>query len=280
LNEIERVPPGVDVTVPAPARLYDYYLGGKDNFAVDRTAAEVIRRQMPELADAAWANRGFLQRATRWLAEERGIRQFIDIGAGLPTQNNTHQVAQAVAPDSRVVYVDNDPMVLTHARALLAKDESEGTGKTAVITADFRDPDAVLGHQEMRATIDFSEPTALLLVALTHFVSEEEDPWGLVARYMRELAPGSHLALSAVTGDRQSPKAIAAIEAVYANSTVRVHLRSRADIARFFAGLEIVPPYPGAEPTVTYLGEWGADDHEAADSDGSRWGYCAVARRP
>jgi hypothetical protein len=117
-------------------------------------------------------------------------------------------------------------------------------------------------------------------VALTHFVSEDEDPWGLVARYMRELAPGSYLALSAVTGDRQSPKAVAAIEAVYAGSSAGVHLRSRADIARFFAGLEIVPPYPGAEPAVTYLGEWGADDHEAADSDGSRWGYCAVARRP
>ncbi|RFS82192.1 hypothetical protein D0T12_28555 [Actinomadura spongiicola] len=274
MSEIEQAPPGVDTTVPSAARLYDYYLGGTDNYEVDRKAAEMIRAKMPELEDAAWANRGFLQRSVRWLAEQ-GIRQFIDIGAGLPTRNNTHEAAQAVAPDARVLYADNDPMVRVHADSLLA-----GSAGTAFITADFRDPEGLLGHPTTRATIDFAEPVALLVVALTHFVPAEDDPWGIVRRYMAELVPGSYLVLSAGTGDRQSPQAIAAIEGVYANASAKAHLRNRAEIARFFEGLEIVPPYEGAAAELAFVGEWGAEDPDAADSDGSRWGYCAVARRP
>ena len=142
MSEIEQAPPGVDITIPSPARMYDYYLGGTDNYEVDRKAAEAIREKMPELEDAAWANRGSLQRSVRWLAEH-GVRQFLDIGAGLPTMNNTHDAAQAVAPDAKVVYVDNDPIVQIHANALL-----EGVTGTAFITADFRDIDGVLGHED------------------------------------------------------------------------------------------------------------------------------------
>ncbi|WUH99718.1 SAM-dependent methyltransferase [Spirillospora sp. NBC_00431] len=273
MSDIEQVPPGVDVTVPSAARMYDHFLGGTDNYEVDRKAAEVIRARMPEIEDAAWANRGFLQRSVRWMAEQ-GIRQFIDIGAGLPTRNNTHEAAQAVAPDARVLYVDNDPMVRVHADTLLA-----GSSGTAFITGDFLDPDGVLGHPETRKMIDFTRPVALLLVALTHFVPDEADPWGLVRRYMGELAPGSYLALSAITGDRQAPETVETIERVYARSSSSANIRSREQIERFFEGLEIVPPYEGAAAELAYVGEWGAEDPEAADSDGSRWGYCGVARR-
>ncbi|TDC95716.1 SAM-dependent methyltransferase [Actinomadura sp. 7K507] len=273
MSDIEEAPPGVDITVPSPARLYDYYLGGTDNYEVDRQAAESIRAQMPELEDAAWANRGFLQRSTKWLAEQ-GVRQFIDIGAGLPTMNNTHDAAQAVAPDARVVYVDNDPIVRVHANTLL-----EGSSGTAFITADLRDIDAVLGHEETLATLDLGKPVGLLLMAVTHFLSDEEDPWGLVRRYMDRLAPGSYLAMSAATPDRHSDGAVDAINDVYARSTSTAYMRSRPDVERFFDGMEIVPPWKGAEPKVCYIGEWGAEDPEAADSDGSRWAYCAVARR-
>ncbi|TDC55793.1 hypothetical protein E1281_10725 [Actinomadura sp. KC345] len=273
MSDMEEAPPGVDITVPSPARLYDYYLGGTDNYEVDRQAAESIRAQMPELEDAAWANRGFLQRSTRWLAEQ-GIRQFIDIGAGLPTMNNTHDAAQAVAPDARVVYVDNDPIVRVHANTLL-----EGSSGTAFITAELRDLDGVLGHEETLATLDLGEPVGLLLMAVTHFLSDEEDPWGLVRRYMSRLAPGSYLAMSAATPDRHAEGAVDAINDVYARSTSNAYMRSRPDVERFFDGMEIVPPWKGAAPKVCYIGEWGAEDPDAADSDGSRWAYCAVARR-
>jgi len=273
VGETEKAPPGVDITVPSAARMYDYYLGGTENYEVDRKAAEAIRAKMPELEDAAWANRGFLQRSVKWLAEQ-GIRQFIDIGAGLPTMNNTHDAAQAVAPDARVVYVDNDPIVRIHAEALLK--DAPGT---TFITADFRDVEGVLGHEKTRATIDFSRPVALLLLAITHFIPDEDDPWGLTRQYMDRFVPGSYLALSSATTDRQSESAVGAINETYAKSPTSAHMRTREEIERFFDGLEIVPPYKGAEPKLVYFGEWGAEDVEAADSDGSRWGYCAVAKK-
>jgi hypothetical protein len=259
---------------PTPAGLYDYYLGGTNSTQAERAAGEGLRVQMPELYDAAWANRGFLQRAARWLAEDVGVRQFIDLGAGLPTAQNTHEVVQRVAPDAVVVYVDNDPRVQMRAKQLLVD-----TDNTTAITADLRDPRAVLDHPDLRAGIDLGEPVGLLLVAVAHFVSDEEDPWGIVRQYMDALAPGSYLALSHITADRQPKKAVDAIHGIYANATSRIHLRPKEDVARFFTGLELVPPYDGAEPSVTYVGEWGADDRAAADSDGSRWSYCGVARR-
>ncbi|WP_433475918.1 SAM-dependent methyltransferase [Spirillospora sp. CA-142024] len=274
MSDIEQAPPGVDITRPSPARMYDYILGGTENYEIDRKAAETVRASMPDLEDAAWANRGFLQRSVRWLAEQ-GIRQFIDIGAGLPTRNNTHEAAQAVAPDARVLYADNDPMVAAHAKTLLA-----GSSGTAFITADFRDPEGLLGQEEAMALIDFSKPAGLLLVAVTHFVPDEDDPWGVVGRYMSRLAPGSYLALSSITSERQPDKAVDTVQAVYSkSSTGAVRVRTRAAIDRFFTGLEIVPAYEGAPAELSYVGQWGADDPDAADSDGSRWGYCAVGRK-
>jgi len=275
MTEAERVPPGIDPTRPSPARLYDYYLGGSDNFPADREAAERIRARMPELADAAWANRGFHQRAAVWMAFSCGIGQFIDIGSGLPTQNNTHQAVQKVAPDARVVYVDHDPLVRVHANALLT-----GEGSTRVITADLRHPDGVLNHPQTRELIDFGQPVGLLMTAVLHFVADGSDPWGLVARYMAALAPGSYLALTHVTADQKPPAAVRVILDVYAGATEQIYMRTRAQVERFFAGLELVPPYEGGPPAVTYVGEWGAEDPALADSDGSRWCYGAVARRP
>ncbi|MEU8342048.1 SAM-dependent methyltransferase [Spirillospora sp. NPDC048832] len=275
MSDIEQAPPGVDSTIPSPARMYDYILGGSANFTVDREAVEKVRAHMPDLEDAAWANRGFLQRSVRWLAQQ-GVRQFIDIGAGLPTGNNTHDAVQKVAPDARVLYVDNDPLVEIHAKSLL-----EGVPGTAFITADFRDPEGLLAHEETNALIDLAEPVALLLVTVTHFVPDEDDPWGVVRRYVDRLAPGSYVALSSISSDRQVSEELDQVTAVYARSSSGgAYPRPRAEIERFFAGLEIVPPYEGAPAEVCHLGVWGAEDPDEADSDGSRLGYCAVARKP
>jgi S-adenosyl methyltransferase len=255
--------------------MYDYMLAGRHNFQSDRDAVERFRAQLPDLEDAAWANRGFHQRAVRWMAAERGIRQFIDIGSGLPTQGNTHQVARAFDPAARVVYVDHDPMVLAYANDLLT---AEGT--TAVIKADLRDPGTLLGHPALRALINFGEPAGLLMTAVLQFIADSSDPWGLVGRYAAALAPGSYLALSHITGDGLPPVAIQTGIDVYADATERAYPRPRAAIERFFDGLELVPPYDGADRVVTHVGLWGAEDLAAADSDGSRALYCGVARLP
>jgi hypothetical protein len=268
------VPPGVDPTRPSPARLYDYFLGGTANLPVDREAAEKLKAAVPDIVDATWANRGFHGRAATWIAHQ-GIRQFIDIGSGLPTQNNTHQAVRNLAPDARVVYVDNDPMVAAHSGPLLA-----GDGTTTLITADVRDPDALLGHPELRRLIDLGQPAGVLITAVLHFVADDADPWGLVARYMAAVAPGSYLALSHGTYDKIPPDQIRAGSDTYAKATERIYFRTRAEVERFFAGLELVPPYSGAEPEVTYAGLWGAEDVEAADTEGSRGVYCGVALRP
>jgi hypothetical protein len=254
--------------------MYDYMLNGKHNFQADRDAVERFRVQLPDLEDAAWANRAFHQRAARWMAAERGIRQFIDVGSGLPTQGNTHEVVQAVDPAARVVYIDHDPMVLAYADDLLTPD-----GTTAVIQADLRDPDTMLGHPALRALVNFSEPAGLLMTAVLQFVADSSDPWGLVARYAGALAPGSYLALSHITGDGLPPAAIRTGIDVYANATERAYPRSLAAIERFFDGLELVPPHSAAGRVVTHVGLWGAEDMAAADSDGSRALYCGVARR-
>lgn len=275
MSEAEHAPPGVDMTRPSPARLYDYFLGGTHNLAVDRAYGDKLRAVVPDLEDGAWANRAFHQRAAGWLAAEQGIRQFIDIGSGLPTQTNTHEAVHKIAPGARVVYVDNDPMVGFYAAQLLARD-----GTTAVITADLRDPDTVLAHPDLRALIDFAQPVGLLMTAVMHFVADSSDPWGLVARYVDATAPGSYLALSHFTADKLPPAFVQVTQDIYANATAATHPRSRAEVARFFAGLELVPPHRDAEPAIGYVGVWGAEDPEAADSEGSRAFYCGVARRP
>jgi hypothetical protein len=272
--EISDVPPGVDPARPSPVRVCDYLLGGTNNFPVDREAAERLKTAVPDIVDALWANRGFHGRAAMWLAG-RGIRQFIDIGSGLPTQNNTHQAVHRVAPAARVVYVDHDPMVAARCRPLLADD-----GTTAVVTADWRDPDAVLGDPGLRRLINLAEPAGVLMTTLIHFVADNADPWALVARYMAAVAPGSYLALSHGTGDKIPPSMLEAGRRAGAKVTEKAHLRPKADVERFFDGLELVPPYPGADPVVTYAGLWGAEDIELADTEGSRGIYCGVARRP
>jgi hypothetical protein len=274
MSEAGQVPGGVDETRPTPARLYDYYLGGTSNFEVDRIAAERLRLQMPELTDTAWANRGFHQRAARWIAR-RGVRQFIDIGSGLPTAGNTYQVVAEIIPDARVAYVDIDPMVAAHARGLLSSQDS-----TRLITADLRGPGALLADPDLAAMIDFAEPAGLLMTAVLHFVADASDPWALVTSYLDALAPGSYLALSHGTTDWLPPAMVRAARELYAKATEQIYPRPLAEVERFFAGLELVEPYQGAGRVICHTGEWGAEDPAAADSDGSRIMYCGVALRP
>jgi hypothetical protein len=259
---------------PTPAGVYDAALGGTANTAADRALVEHARLVMPHVIDGAWANRGFLQRAVKRLASEYGIRQYIDLGSGMPTQRNTHEVVAEVRPDGRVVYVDRDPGVIALATELLGR-----VGGTAVVHSDIRDPERILSDPRTRQLIDFAEPVALLIVAVTHFVPDSDDPWGLVARYVDALAPGSFLVLSAVTSDRQEETWQAVLDAGRPQG-YEGFPRTRAQVERFFAGLEIVPPYPGAAPVVDYVGLWGAEDPELANDDGSHLAYAAVGRKP
>ena len=249
-------------------------LRGDNHFETDILAAERILSAVPEIRDCAWSNRGFHQRAAKWIAE-RGVRQFLDIGSGLPTVGNTHEVVQKVIPGARVVYVDNDPMVAEQGGALLAHDRS-----TRVICADLREPETILDNPEISELIDFSAPTGLLLTAVMMFVSDSSDPLGLVGRYVDALAPGSYLALSHLTDDYKPPVTTERFRSVFDGATERLYFRSRARISQFFDGLEMVPPYDGADPEICYTGIWGAEDPVAADSDGARWLYCGVARKP
>jgi hypothetical protein len=224
--------------VAHPARIYDYLLGGKDNFAADRAAAEEGFKVNPNGRTAARENRAFLQRAVRYLAEEGGVRQFLDIGTGIPTSPNVHEVAQAVAPESRVVYVDNDPIVLAHARALLT---SSAPGRTAYIQADLHDVDAILSDPELRATLDLERPVALLLISVLHFVPDSEDPDQIVDRLLAALPVGSFLVLSHLTGDF-NPPAWATISGIWQRNGRAFQVRSEPEVRRLFDGLEMVEP--------------------------------------
>ena len=235
----------INTGVPNPARIYDYFLGGKDNFPADREVAEQVVAIAPVARDIVEDNRAFLRRAVRLLAGEAGIRQFIDLGSGLPTQGNVHEIAQAVAPDARVVYVDNDAMVVTHSRALLAGDHP------AAIEADLRDPDSVMRHPEVRELIDFDQPIALLLMAILHFIPDDEDPYGIVARFRDAMAAGSYLALSHGTRDiparpDMSPEAMAEmgakVERLYQLTTASLVTRTHAQVERFFDGFDLLDP--------------------------------------
>lgn len=255
---------------PTPAGMYDHYLGGTTNSAADRAAAERVRQRVPEIGDAAWANRGFLTRATKWCADQ-GIRQFIDLGAGLPTQNPVHQVVQGTG--SHVVYVDIDPWVAEQARPLLLK-----VPGAAAITADLRDPTQVLS--DIAGLIDLREPVALLMVAVLHFVSDADDPWRIVRSYLGALAPGSYLVLSHATTDHQPDEVVHRLRDVYTTATEQLYLRTLREVERFFTGLDLVRPHPHMRPAVTYVGDWGAEDIALSDSEGSRLSYCGVARLP
>ena len=273
MTDAEQAPPGVDPARPSTARIYDYLLGGEHNFAADRAAGEMLKSRAPELMDSAWANRGFHQRAAKWIALQ-GVRQFIDIGSGLPTVGNTHEVVRRVAPNARVVYIDNDPMVLAYGKALLGDDRN-----ATVILADIRDPEAVLGNTELRGLIDFTEPVGLLITAVLHFVSDENEPAKLISRYMAALAEGSYLALSHLTADQKPVLAVQTLVEVGLRAAGGGYLRSKTEVRELFEGLEIVSPYAGADPDLTWVGLWDCEDPALADSEGSRWLYCGVAKK-
>jgi S-adenosyl methyltransferase len=241
LSERERVPPGVDVTVPSIARVYDHMLGGKDNFAVDRELAEMALKIAPEGQVTARANRDFLQRVVRHLAGEVGIRQFLDLGSGLPTQGNVHEIAHQVAPDAHVVYVDNDPMVLTHSRALLARD-----GTTAVVSADIRHPAAILEHPEVRALIDFDRPVGLLFLAILHHLNDHEDPAGVAARFIEAVPSGSHVAISHFHNPGaeypELAEQAAGGEKLFNERLGTGRWRTRPEIRAYLDGLELLEP--------------------------------------
>jgi S-adenosyl methyltransferase len=226
-----------DPTVPNVARIYDFLLGGKDNFPADREAARRLVKAVPGAVRAARDNRAFMQRAVRFLATEAGIRQFVDIGTGLPTRGNVHEIAHAASPDTRVVYVDNDPVVLTHAHALLAKPVTVGA-----VECDLRYPGHLLTMPEVRALIDFDKPFALLMVAVLHFMEDSEDPWATLNYYKSKMPPGSYLVISHVTGDNLARDAIDQASDIYKQASAPGVARALGDIERFFSGLEMVAP--------------------------------------
>lgn len=267
--------PSSDWDRPNVARMYNYLLGGADNGPADRKAIEQVLPFVPELPLMAWANRAFHQRAAIWMARQ-GITQFIDIGCGLPSRDPTHLAVQHETSVARVAYVDSDPYVVSSTRGQLPGDATA----IAVIQGDIRDPEAILTDPALRALIDLSQPCGLLLTAVLHFVPDTARPHELAARMCSPLAPGSYLALSHATADAMPPAAVATISFAYEYANAHLHLRTKPDIERCLAGLDILPPYRGAEPGVCRVGLWGCEDPAAARDESSQALWCAVARRP
>ena len=255
--------PGFDMKVPTSARVWNYWVGGKDNFAADRAAGEQILQAMPTLRMIAQLSRRFLIDVVHDLTAEHGIRQFLDIGTGLPTADNTHDVAQRAAPDARIVYADYDPVVLTHAKALLT---STPEGKTDYIQADVRDPEVILSAA--RRTLDLSEPVAVILIFVMHFVPDAEHPYEVVRRLMEPLAPGSYLVMGHAASDIAG---MAAGAGAYNNhvATAQITPRDYAGVSRFFDGLEMIGP--GVVPLAQWSGSSGDRGLQA---------YCGVGRKP
>lgn len=258
--------PDFDISVAHQARIYDYWLGGKDNFAADRKAAEEAIAAYPTVVTGARANRQFLVRAVRHLAVDVGIRQFLDVGTGIPSANNTHEVAQAAAPESRVVYVDYDPVVLAHANALLA---SNGEGLVKYLDADLRDTDTIL--EQASRTLDFSRPVAVMLLAILHAIGDESDPYQIVAKLMDAVPPGSYLALSHVALDIDPDQIGEATARLNQLSYQHFTLRGHAHVLRFFDGLELL------EPGVVRVEDWRAQERETRNRS-AVWG--GVGRKP
>jgi hypothetical protein len=262
----------IDTSVAHPARRYDYWLGGKDNFQADRDSADAVAAAWPAIRTAVLENRGFLRRAVSFLAGEMGVRQFLDVGTGLPTANNVHDVAQGIAPQSRIVYVDNDPLVLVHARALLT---SSPEGVTAYIDADLHEPEKILNDSELQATLDFSEPVALMLLAVLHFLPDGDDPYAIVARLVDALPPGSYLVLSHSTFDPLDEPTAAKLGAIGASSVPPFAARTKDQVSRFFTGLEIL------EPGIVSVADWRAEQEPQPRPTPAEVGwYGAVARKP
>ncbi|MEV2250466.1 SAM-dependent methyltransferase [Streptomyces sp. NPDC050147] len=254
--------PTIDTSKPHPARVYDWLLGGKDNYPVDEAVGEKLP---PEAKDAARQNRAFMNRATAWLATQ-GVDQFLDIGTGIPTAPNLHQIVQEIVPSARVVYTDNDPIVLRHAEALLV---SSPEGMTDYIESDVREPLEILAHA--RGLLDFDRPIALSLIALMHFLSEDQDPYGIVNTLVDALPSGSHLVLSHASSDIY-PELAEQVTAEYAKGGIKLGFRNRAEVARFFDGLDLV------EPGLVTATQW-FKGTARPDAEGSGI-YAAVARIP
>ncbi len=259
---------GVDATKPSIARVYDYWLGGNHNFVVDRELAEAMATLDPWIPAACKANRAFLGRAVRFLAQQ-GIRQFLDIGSGIPTVGNVHEVAQREAPTSKVVYIDRDPVAVAEGCGLLTGNEN-----TAVIQADIREPGQILSHPEVERLIDFDEPVGVVLVAILHFVMDADDPHGIVTQFRDAAAPGSYLAVSHVTS-QGNPELTAAAERIYNNRGADGQARSREDIAAFFGGWQMT------EPGLVYAPLWRPDRPEAVPRNPEQfWFLAGTACKP
>lgn len=259
--------PGINTKVPHPARVYDYFLGGKDNFEADRVAAEAGISAFPQTAESARAARAFLRRVVRYLTAEAGIRQFLDIGTGLPSGENVHQVAQALAPDARIVYADNDPIVLQHAQALLTGNPE---GAVAYLDADLRDPEKILGAAAK--TLDFSQPIGLLLLGILHNVGDEYDPHGIVGRLVQAIPPTSYLAICHLTADIYPALADFARALNERQLDAPLVLRDQAQVSSFFEGLDLV------EPGVVQLSKWRPQSGFESAAAAALWG--GVARKP
>jgi hypothetical protein len=258
----------IDTHAVHSARRYNYWLGGKDHFQADRDSGDAIADAFPSVRLAAMENRAFMRRAVTYLVREAGVRQFLDIGTGIPAPNNTHEVAQSIAPESRVVYVDNDPIVMSHARALLT---SAPEGKTAYIEADLRDHEKILSDQGLRTTLDFSQPVALMLIAILHFLNDADDPYRVVAQLANALPEGSYLVASHGTADFTPVPVSHRLMATLPQGSVRP--RTRDEFARFFDGMDLV------DPGLVHVSSW-RDDDEARPRPATADvpGYAAVAR--
>ncbi len=267
-DELTWVPPGVDTGQANVARVYDYWLGGSHNFLADQDAARALIAVEPNVREGARTNRAFLGRAVRFLAAA-GIRQFLDIGSGIPTERNVHEVAKQAAPDARVVYVDVDPVAVAHSKTILAGHED-----ATIIQADLRNPERILAHQETRRLIDFTKPVGLLLVAVLHVIPDADDPLRSVATLRDALAPGSYVVICHATSESR-PQRAAALQTVYNRSVAaRAAVRPRAAIERFFDGFDLVPP------GLVYIPEWRPDSPADVPNDpGKFWGLVGVGRK-
>jgi hypothetical protein len=262
--------PDIDTTTASAARVYDYALGGTDNYQIDRQVMEALEDIMPGSFAQARINRRYLERVVRYLTGECGIRQFIDNGSGLPTQNNVHQIAQGVAPGARVLYIDKDPVVLRHQKvgALLAEDES-----TAFVLADARDVSAIMAHPETVRLIDFSQPVAVLYLSFLHLIPDDDDPGGMIGWMMDHMAPGSYLALSHVVSDDPATRQKVTDFASERPGSSAVRVRARAEVAEFFEGLEIV------EPGLVHVADWRPDSSDDVQAP-AMFEYGGVGRKP
>jgi hypothetical protein len=264
----EHAPAGVNPAIPHSARMYDWWLGGKDNFASDRAMGEKLMQAIPSLPSMAAENRRFMHRVARYLVGDAGIRQFLDIGTGIPTSPNLHEVAQEAAPETRVVYVDNDPIVLAHARALMT---SHPEGKTQYISADLRQPEKILADEGLTSTIDLSQPVALLMVAILMLLADDDDPWAKTRAVMDALPPGSYVAISH-PGQEFDPVAMDGIRETARQGGVTIVPRTRGDVERFFTGWELIEP--GVVPVMAWR-----PAEEPADPNGAYY-WAGVARKP